>query len=114
MNPVQLSVQPCHYFASGHCKSCSQIEVPYAEQLKQKEAALRALFSEFKIVESSWLSPVESPQLEFRNKAKLSVTGTKEHPIVGLTGLEDLDAGRELLSCPIHHPKLNEVIQALP
>jgi len=42
------------------------------------------------------------------------VTGTSESPIIGLLGDEKLDQGRELLSCPIHHPKLNQVIEALP
>lgn len=35
-------------------------------------------------------------------------------PIIGLAGEESLDQGRELLECPIHHPKLNALITALP
>lgn len=42
------------------------------------------------------------------------VTGSVEVPIIGLAGEESLDQGRELLECPIHHPKLNEVIAGLP
>ncbi len=50
----------------------------------------------------------------FRNRAKMAVTGSVEAPIIGLHGEARLDEGRELLSCPIHHPRLNEVIEALP
>jgi 23S rRNA (uracil747-C5)-methyltransferase len=42
------------------------------------------------------------------------VTGTTEAPIIGLTGEDVLDQGRELESCPIHNPKINEVLRALP
>ena len=42
------------------------------------------------------------------------VTGTSAEPIIGLMGEENLDQGRKILECPIHHPRLNEVIQALP
>jgi 23S rRNA (uracil747-C5)-methyltransferase len=34
--------------------------------------------------------------------------------VLGLAGEGDLDRGRELLACPIHHPRLNAVIAALP
>ena len=86
----------CTYYNQQECKSCTWIEVPYAEQLKRKENA------------------VPSSPIGFRNRAKMIVTGTSEKPIIGLTGGETLDEGRELLHCPIQNPKLNEVIAALP
>jgi len=57
---------------------------------------------------------VESEQQGFRNRVKMAVTGSVAHPILGLTGAQELDQGRELLSCPIHHPKLNELMKAMP
>jgi len=42
------------------------------------------------------------------------VTGCATEPVIGLAGEESLDQGRELLECPIHHPKLNKLIAALP
>ncbi len=60
------------------------------------------------------LEPARSVPQAFRNRAKLSVTGTESEPVVGLLGDSDLDEGRELLECPIHHPKINEVIQVMP
>jgi len=102
----------CHYFQSQECKSCQWIEHPYSQQLIHKENILRKALQispNFQLEQS-----VSSPVLEFRNRAKMIVTGTTYHPIIGLTGEENLDEGREILQCPIHHPRLNEVIQALP
>lgn len=89
----------CPYYNRNECYSCEWIETPYTEQLAKKSGG-------------SEIEP--SREQGFRNRAKMSVTGTSELPIIGLTGEKDLDQGRELLHCPIHHPKLNEVIAALP
>lgn len=98
----------CTYFNQSLCRSCSAIELGYSEQLQRKEQVLtRAGFN---------LGPtVPSPLQGFRNRAKMLVTGKSECPIIGLLGEGDsLDSGRELLACPIHHAKLNELIAALP
>ena len=44
----------------------------------------------------------------------MAVTGTLEKPIIGLTGEFRLDEGRELLECPIQHPRINQLMAALP
>ena len=102
----------CTYYNQNICRSCMWLELPYSEQLLKKETLLKAALPFFKNL--SLEVSVPSPQKQFRNKAKLSVTGTTERPIIGLLGSEKLDEGRELLSCPIHHPKLNEIIRDLP
>jgi 23S rRNA (uracil747-C5)-methyltransferase len=102
----------CDYYNRGECRSCSEIETDYRAQLDRKEARVRESLA--------FLSPPEldpsvpSPRAGFRNRAKLVVTGTSADPVIGLGGEDDLDLGRALLACPIHHPKLNEVIGALP
>jgi 23S rRNA (uracil747-C5)-methyltransferase len=106
---VKLS---CGYFERGECRSCTKIEIGYSDQIAAKEARLREALA--------FLAPppletsVRSKVAGFRNRAKMVVTGTSEHPVIGLAGEEALDEGRALLDCPIHHPKLNEVIAALP
>jgi 23S rRNA (uracil747-C5)-methyltransferase len=43
------------------------------------------------------------------------VTGSVATPVIGLAGGPgDLDSGQALLSCPIHHPKINELMEAMP
>jgi 23S rRNA (uracil747-C5)-methyltransferase len=131
----------CQYFNQAQCRSCDWIELEYSKQLEKKEAllqktltavfvadltaesltnALADLSIDLKIAPQSVksflkiLEPIGSPEQEFRDRAKMVVTGTLEEPVIGLAGEADLDEGRELLSCPIHHPKLNELIAAMP
>ncbi len=88
------------------------MERPYPEQLSAKASKV---LQDLAFMGPLKLEPtVSSPLQGFRNRAKMAVTGSVEEPKIGLHGEQDLDAGRELLSCPIHHPRLNEVIEALP
>ncbi len=84
----------------------------YPTQISKKEKKVRAAFSGFGAYE--FLPTVTSEPLGFRNRAKMVVTGTSENPVIGLGGEVELDQGREILNCPIHHPKLNKIISALP
>ena len=98
----------CSYYNSATCRSCSLIELDYSAQILHKE----------KILQSALSHPLEisfvSRPLGFRNKIKLTVTGSKELPILGLWGEKDLDSGREILNCPLHHPDLNKLVNSLP
>jgi 23S rRNA (uracil747-C5)-methyltransferase len=103
----------CKHFDSGNCRSCEWITVPYADQLRKKESILIESLG-LKANDPRLEATMASLQTGFRNRAKMTVTGTVENPCIGLIGTDTLDQGRELLDCPIHHPRLNEVIQALP
>src|SRR4051794_3228453 len=115
----------CAHYDRGRCRSCSWIERSYDAQIAAKEAKLREALGDWLAgaVPGAqaqapgmpvWEPSVASSPRAFRNRAKMVVTGTTEAPIIGLTGQGELDAGRELLDCPIHHPRLNELIAALP
>ncbi len=101
----------CSYFNQDICRSCEKIEIPYQAQLREKSDYLIRLFGDE--LRSKLLDIVPSQEVEFRNKAKFSVTGTIEEPIIGLTGENDLDRGREILNCPIHHPLINQAIKGV-
>jgi len=103
----------CTYFDSHTCRSCPWIEQGYPEQIERKEAKVLETLGFFPEVP---LEPsMGSLTQGFRNRVKLSVTGTLAEPIVGLLGpASELDDGRELLACPIHHPRLNELMAAMP
>ncbi len=100
----------CEYFNAHTCRSCNWIEQDYSQQLLQKESIIRKELN----VQFPFEKSTSSSTKGFRNRAKMSVTGTSSDPIIGLTGEDHLDQGRKLLHCPIHHPKLNTVIEALP
>lgn len=98
----------CTYFNQSLCKSCDFMRIDYPEQIRQKE---ELLLRELSSLGLSPLSPtITSSEKQFRNKAKFVVTGTIDHPVIGLLGEENLDQGRELLACPLHHEKINELL----
>lgn len=102
----------CGYYNQGICSSCSCIEDDYSAQVAAKEAKLNGLLSAFQ--NFIHLPAVHSRPIEFRNKAKFSITGSVSNPIIGLTGESELDQGREILNCPLHCPEINQLIQSLP
>lgn len=102
----------CEYYNAAICDSCRLIEVDRLKQVENKQLHLKSLIR--KHSDADILPPVTSPPLAFRNKAKMAVTGSLDHPIIGLPGdKKDLDSGREILHCPVHHPRINEIIDSL-
>lgn len=99
----------CTYYNQGICRSCDLITTDYSAQLRIKEAVLEKAIEE--ISHPPFLSTISSPERHFRNKAKFVVTGTVDHPVIGLTGEKDPDSGRELMECPLH---IKEINLALP
>ena len=98
----------CGYFNQGICRSCDLMTLDYRDQVKKKE---ETLLQSLKGIYSSTLLPsVHSDPFYFRNKAKFSVTGTIDKPIIGLLGDTNLDSGREILSCPLHVQPINDVL----
>lgn len=95
----------CHYYNEDICRSCSLLELNYLEQLTAKEEILLQ-----GLKPSELLPSVKSSEKGFRNKAKFSVTGSMENPTIGLLGGDNLDEGKEILSCPLHHSKINELL----
>jgi 23S rRNA (uracil747-C5)-methyltransferase len=102
----------CSYFNAGICRSCTEILLPLEAQLQIKEDRVSKVFASYPHLKI--LPTHHSRERGFRNKAKFSVTGTKEAPVIGLVGENNLDQGREVLECPVHHPELNNIISSLP
>lgn len=91
----------CADYQAGRCRSCSEIEVPYAEQLRRKQQQAEAALAQFG---PRWLSPLGSEQTGFRNKAKMAVGGTLGAPTLGL--LDALGQGVDLEQCPLYPPSV--------
>ncbi|MDO4897917.1 MAG: 23S rRNA (uracil(747)-C(5))-methyltransferase RlmC [Rothia sp. (in: high G+C Gram-positive bacteria)] len=99
----------CHYFDAGLCRSCSLLETPYTAQLAQKQAQARELLSPFGDIE--WLEPVASAEENFRNKAKIVVGGTVEHPTLGIIDREG--QGIDLQGCTLYEPAISQALPVL-
>ena len=55
----------CRHYDAGRCRSCSLLEVSYADQVAAKDARVRALLPS--VPADAWLPPVRSSESGFRN-----------------------------------------------
>lgn len=99
----------CHYYQAGVCRSCTLIQTPYSQQLASKQEKAQQLLAPWPSV--SWHPPVASAQEDFRNKAKLVVTGSSQQPKLGILGPKF--EGQDLRDCPLYTPKIRQAIPVL-
>lgn len=89
---------------------------PYGDQVLDKELRTRELLHD--AVEAAggpgaveWLPAVTSPESGYRNKAKMVVGGSVQHPTVGI--LDDRQRGVDLRHCGICTPGIRQALPAL-
>lgn len=99
----------CEYFNAGVCTSCTQILVPYPDQLGAKDAHARQLLVEH--TSMRWLPPVASEESGFRNKAKIVVSGSYSEPTLGIVDRQG--RGIDLSACALYSPEIARVIPIL-
>ncbi len=96
----------CRHFDAGRCRSCSLLNIPLEQQHLDKNARLQSITG---LVPEALFA---GPAWHFRDKIKLTVTGSVEHPVIGLLQ-EDLSSAVELLDCPVQAESLNTELPAL-
>jgi 23S rRNA (uracil747-C5)-methyltransferase len=101
-------MQLCHHFDAGRCRSCSWLGTPYDAQLVAKQRQVEELLAGHDL---QWLPPVASPQLGFRNKAKMVVHGTVDAPTLGI--LNPAGSGVDLRDCPLHTAGIRAALPVL-
>ena len=82
------------------------MDVPYRDQLLARCTVAAATLADA-ISDQAWLPPVESPQVNIRNKAKMTVTGTADNPKLGLT------TGVDLCDCLVYDPVIRAAFPAI-
>lgn len=99
----------CAYFVAGRCRSCTLIELPYAEQLAGTQR--RAEDSLGERAGLTWLPPSGSREAGFRNKGKIVVAGTVGAPTLGIL---DADGhGVDLQDCGLYVPAIHDALPTL-
>jgi 23S rRNA (uracil747-C5)-methyltransferase len=101
-------VSACHYFDQALCRSCSQLLIPYQQQLRVKQTQAGQLLHT--VPERAWQSPVASTTFGFRNKAKVAVGGS-----IGNVSLGLLDQHRQvdLSECPLYPKALHHALATI-
>ena len=110
----------CSYYDAGLCRSCGWMGRPYGEQLAAKEDHARGLLADHLLDPgrggpvdpgARWLPAVASPEAGFRNKAKMVVGGTVEHPTLGI--LDAAGRGVDLQGCGLYPDELRAAFPAV-
>lgn len=99
----------CALYQSGTCRSCQWLEMPYAQQITQKQQQLEALMSALPV--GRWLPVVSSAEQGFRNKAKMVVSGSVERPLLGM--LHRDGTAVDLCECPLYPDAFAAVFDTL-
>ncbi|ROS33917.1 23S rRNA (uracil(747)-C(5))-methyltransferase RlmC [Curtobacterium sp. PhB78] len=106
----------CDYFDRGVCRSCTLMGQPYSDQVLDKELRTRELLHD--AVEAAggpgavtWSPAITSPESGYRNKAKMVVGGSTEHPTVGI--LDHRQRGVDLRHCGICTPGIRHALPLL-
>ncbi|MFA6144909.1 MAG: 23S rRNA (uracil(747)-C(5))-methyltransferase RlmC [Sulfurimonas sp.] len=92
----------CPFYDSQTCHSCGWMDLPYAQQLKQKGELLHTLLDPFE--PQLWLRPTPSSIKGFRNKAKMVATPSLEGVVLGLSDEVSL------IECPLYDESMQRVL----
>lgn len=101
----------CHHFDAGTCRSCTLLNVPHATQIADARTRIEELLAPFVLSPAVWGDPIVSPEVGFRNRAKMVVTGTANEPVLGIQGQGDgLLGTADLADCPLYPPGVEELL----
>ena len=96
----------CSYYQENKCLSCHKINQPYKSQLNEKQNQLIETLAKFNPKEVK--DPSASPELGFRNKAKMAVLGTVEKPILGIQNDNQII---DLCDCPLYSVNMQSILK---
>ena len=104
----------CIHYQNHTCRSCQWLDMPYVEQLKEKQQHLKQQIGELDCSQTQWFEPYSSASVGFRNKAKMVVSGSVERPILGI--INDYDnpqSAVDLTDCPLYPERFSAVFDVL-
>lgn len=99
----------CEKYMAGECRSCQWLELSPEQQISQKQDNLQSLLPHLE--PSIFLSPISGLQEQFRNKAKMVVSGSVEKPILGIINREGKAVS--LTDCPLYPKEFTAIFSLL-
>ncbi len=108
--PTPGDTVTCPLHTTGACSSCPHLDTPVALQLAGKQERVTAVLGD-RVPDGAWLPPAASAPERFRNRAKMAVSGTSAHPVLGI--LDRDGRGTDLRTCPLHLHQIEEVLPVL-
>lgn len=99
----------CADFTAGRCLSCRWLTENYATQLQEKQSLAESRLATFGAI--VW-SPIQaSAETEFRNKAKMAVSGHWRAPVLGISHADGRSV--DLTACPLYPVAFQAVFHQL-
>lgn len=108
----QRRPSPCSHRKG--CDGCPLIEMNYPAQLAWKEAHVANHIRQHKPLQNVAIQPaIASPmQLQYRNSAKLVISGKFADPQIGLYRRDSHEIN-DINDCPLHHPLINRIVATI-
>lgn len=104
----------CRHYQQGDCRSCQWLEMPYLEQIEEKQHHLQAQLADIDCRFAQWLPAFQSDETGFRNKAKMVVSGSVERPILGiLRDPNEPQSAVDLTDCPLYPSHFDAIFPIL-
>jgi 23S rRNA (uracil747-C5)-methyltransferase len=98
----------CEYFQSAICRSCALLNQTYAATLEHKMQMVASLFPGVPMLPFEQTRSVPGSRI----RARLAVFGTDAAPQFGFLNEQKQIAAVD--QCPLHHPRINELVAGLP
>lgn len=103
---------PCN--ESADCFGCPLVTMKYVEQKNWKRGMILAELAKYPGLAGTTVHSLLSPDnlIHYRTTAKLTVAGKHSEPFIGIYRRASHDV-YDLDNCPIHHPLINKVVEAV-
>jgi 23S rRNA (uracil1939-C5)-methyltransferase len=111
-SPVRSKRPPCN--DSAQCLGCPLVAMKYRDQVEWKRQFILNQLRQYRELEEILVHPLLSPLrlIHYRTTARLAIAGKHSEPYIGIFRRSTHDVF-DLNDCPIHHPLVNRVVEAV-
>ncbi|RNC69600.1 MAG: 23S rRNA (uracil(1939)-C(5))-methyltransferase RlmD [Desulfuromonadales bacterium] len=110
-SPTRTASPSC---TNSACTNCPLVSMEYGAQLSLKHSLVEKEIRAYPSLRSVPIhAAIPSPRpLEYRNSAKLVVSGTFRAPVIGIYRRNSHNVV-DISACPLHHPLINRIVAAV-
>lgn len=111
-SPMRSRRPPCT--DSANCLGCPLIAMKYHDQVEWKRQYILNQLRQYRELGEITVHPLLSPLrlIHYRTTARLAIAGKHSEPFIGIFRRSSHDV-IDLNDCPIHHPLVNRVVEAV-
>ncbi len=111
-SPVRSKRPPCT--DSAQCLGCPLVAMKYRDQVEWKRQHILTHLRQYRELGEITVHPLLSPLrlIHYRTTARLAIAGKHSEPYIGIFRRSSHDVF-DLNDCPIHHPLVNRVVEAV-